>query len=135
MARSAPVASAARSVISVSFGPKVTTTTSPARVFGCWPFSVRRRAASRAYSSNGFGFHSRPVVSTLSPAAGIFTLLALSGSATRLRAHRVPRGHEPIQASAPTQARHRGAQAHAVREPLRPLAPGIDLRKREAARG
>ena len=34
IARSAPVASAARSVVSVSFGPNVTTTTSPRRAFG-----------------------------------------------------------------------------------------------------
>ena len=65
MARSAPVASAPRSVVSVSFGPNVTTMTSPWRAFGVAPFSVRRSAASTAYSSNGFGFHSRPVVSSL----------------------------------------------------------------------
>ena len=55
----------ARSICSASFGPNVTTTTSPRRAFVFAPFSVRRSAVSRAYSSNGFGFGSRPVVSIL----------------------------------------------------------------------
>src|SRR5262245_12625125 len=87
MARSAPVASAPRSVFSVSFGPKVTTMTSPRRAFVFVPFSVRRSAVSTAYSSNGFGFHSRPVVSILPPLTLI--LFALSGSATRLMGTRI----------------------------------------------
>jgi hypothetical protein len=88
-ALSAPVASAWRRVLSVSFGPKVTTTTSPARVLGVAPFSVRRRAVSTAYSSKGLGFHSRPVVSMAAPPAGILILFALSGSATRFSGTRI----------------------------------------------
>ena len=52
-----------------------------ARAF-VFPSSVRRSAASRAYSSNGFIFHSRPSDVTCAPLT--LTLLALSGSATRL---------------------------------------------------
>ena len=52
------------------------------------PFSVSLSAASSAYSSKGLGFHSRPVVSMEAPPPPIFTLLALSGSATRFSATR-----------------------------------------------
>ena len=50
---------------------------------------MRRSAVSTAYSSKGFGFHSSPVVSIFAPPAGILTLLALSGSATRLSGTRI----------------------------------------------
>ena len=40
------------------------------------PFSVRRSAASSAYSSNGLGFHSRPVVSIVAPEDGTYFVLA-----------------------------------------------------------
>ena len=92
IARSAPVPSMARSICSLSFGPKVTTTTSPRRALAFVPFSVRRSAASSAYSSNGLAFGSRPVVSTL-PCAESLILLRLSGSATRFTATRIFTGN------------------------------------------
>src|SRR6476620_986113 len=88
-ARSAPVASAERRLVSTSLGPSVTTTTSPRRVLGALPSSFKRSAASSAYSSNGLSFHSRLPVSTFWPPAPMRTLLALSGSATRLMATRI----------------------------------------------
>src|SRR6476659_6870463 len=52
-------------------------------------FSLRRSAVSTAYSSNGFGFHSRPSVVTDLPSPATLTLLALSGSLTRLTGTRI----------------------------------------------
>src|SRR4051812_41606839 len=52
-------------------------------------FSLRRRALSTAYSSNGLSFHSRPSVLTVLPSAATFTLFALSGSLTRLTGTRI----------------------------------------------
>src|SRR5262245_24935602 len=109
IARSAPVASAPLSVCSASFGPSVTTTTSPRRCFGALPFSVRRSAASSAYSSNGFGFHSSPVVSTAAPEAAILILFALSGSATRLMATRIFTGRDLRLRGPRIQAKNAGA--------------------------
>ena len=52
-------------------------------------FSLRRSAASTAYSSKGLSFHSRPSEVTFEPSLETFILLALSGSATLLTGTRI----------------------------------------------
>ena len=90
MARSAPVASAARSVVSASLGPNVTTTTSPRRCFGRLAVfgQAQRRLERRTRRTGSASTRGRWCRRRLPPAA-ILTLLALSGSATRLSGTRI----------------------------------------------
>src|SRR5262249_19734748 len=94
---------------------------------GVLPSSVRRSADSSAYSSKGLGFHSRPVVSIFSPEAGILTLLALSGSATRFNGTRIFTSPSSLSRgrSLPVAVRARAMTALAlcVKAPARAVLP------------